>query len=258
LDLFSGAGGAARGYQAAGFHVTGVDNRPQPRFAGDEFVLGDALEYLAVHGREYDAIHASPPCHDHTTLSSRAGTDGSGWLLRATRKALDTTGRPWVIENVVGAPMRPDVILCGELFGLRTIRHRWFELGGWWVLCPMHPPHTARTSTRKRMRDWLAGMHVSVTGDVSTYLGREAMGIDWMTGAELAQAIPPVYTRWLGERLLANLTPARVTAQPGRVGSLVAAAAAAADGRHQTHTSPARGRGQHITERSCHEQPDRA
>lgn len=205
LDLFSGAGGAARGYQLAGFHVTGVDHRVQPRYAGDEFIEADALDYLAAHGAEYDAIHASPPCHDHTVLAARTGEDGTGGLLAATRDALDQTGLPYAIENVPGAPMRPDIILCGEMFGLRTIRHRWFELGGWWALCPMHPPHTARTSTRNRMRDWLAGLHVSVTGDVGTYLGREAMGIDWMTGAELSQAIPPAYTRFVGEQLLAHL-----------------------------------------------------
>lgn len=178
LDLFCGAGGAARGYQLAGFHVTGVDNRPQPRYAGDAFILADALEYARTHAWGYDAIHASPPCHDHTTLAALAGRDGTGHLLADTRVLLDEAGLPYVIENVPGAPMRPDVILCGEMFSLRTIRHRWFELGGWWVLCPMHPPHTAKTSTRKRMRDWLAGMHVSVTGNVGVYVGREAMGID--------------------------------------------------------------------------------
>lgn len=205
LDLYCGAGGAARGYQLAGWHVTGVDHRPQPRYAGDRFIEADALEYLAKHGTEYDAIHASPPCHDHSTLSARTGKDGTGLLLAATRELLDQTGQPYVIENVPGAPMRPDIILCGEMFGLRTIRHRWFELGGWWTLCPMHPPHTARTSSRKRLEDWLAGLHVSVTGDVGTYVGRQAMGIDWMTGAELSQAVPPPYTHWIGHRLAEHL-----------------------------------------------------
>jgi DNA (cytosine-5)-methyltransferase 1 len=183
-----------------------------PRYAGDEFVQADALDHLYAHGREYDAVHASPPCHDHTTLAARSGRDGTGQLLAETRSLLEAMSLTYVIENVPGAPMRPDVILCGEMFGLRTIRHRWFELGGWWTLCPMHPPHTARTSTRKRMRDWLAGMHVSVTGDVGAHVGAEAMGIDWMIGRELSQAIPPSYTRWLGERLLAHLrTPAGVS-----------------------------------------------
>lgn len=204
LDAYCGAGGAAAGYAAAGFEVFGVDNRPQPRYPF-EFVQADALEYISAHAADFDAVHASPPCHDHTTLSSRAGKDGTGDLLAATRDLLEQLGCPYVIENVPGAPMRPDIILCGEMFALRSIRHRWFELGGWWALCPMHPPHTAKTSSRNRMRDWLAGHHVSITGDVGTYLGQEAMGIDWMTGNELSQAIPPAYTRWLGERLMTHL-----------------------------------------------------
>jgi DNA (cytosine-5)-methyltransferase 1 len=205
LDLYCGAGGAARGYQLAGFHVTGVDVKAQPRYAGDRFVQGDALEFLAAHGREYDAVHASPPCHDHTTLVARTGPDGTGDLLPATRAALEAVGRPYVIENVPGAPMRPDIILCSEMFALRTIRHRWFELGGWWTLCPMHPPHTARTTSRNRIAGFLAGMHISVTGNVGVHCGPEAMGIDWMTGSELSQAIPPPYTRWIGERLAEHL-----------------------------------------------------
>lgn len=206
LDLYCGAGGAARGYQLAGFHVTGVDIEPQPRYAGDSFIQADALEYARSHAWGYDAIHASPPCHDHSNLSYRSGKDGSGYLLAATREVLNRLGRPYVIENVPGAPMRPDIILCGEMFGLRTIRHRWFELGGWWTLSPMHPPHTAKTSAKKRMRDWLAGMHVSVTGDVTMYVGREAMGIDWMTANELSQAIPPLFTRYIGTALLGQIT----------------------------------------------------
>lgn len=85
LDLYCGAGGAARGYQLAGFHVTGVDNRPQPRYVG-EFHQGDALEFAATHGAEFDAIHASPPCHDHTTLVARTGPDGTGDLLPVGRR----------------------------------------------------------------------------------------------------------------------------------------------------------------------------
>lgn len=65
LDLFSGAGGSARGYQDAGFHVTGVDIRNQPRYVGDDFIKGDALEYLANNYWKYDAIHASPPCQSY-------------------------------------------------------------------------------------------------------------------------------------------------------------------------------------------------
>jgi DNA (cytosine-5)-methyltransferase 1 len=175
-----------------------VDIAPQPRYPF-EFHQADALTF-PLDG--FDAIHASPPCHDHTPLSSLVGKDGTGWLLAATRKRLLASGVPWVIENVPHAPLRPDLVLCGEMFGLRTIRHRWFELWSGFVLQPGHPPHTAKTSTRKRRSCWDAGMHISVTGDVGVYVGLLAMGIDWMTGDELSQAIPPAYTEFIGGLLL--------------------------------------------------------
>lgn len=168
------------------------------------FIQGDALDYLSKHGHEFDAIHASPPCRDHTPLTSVAGTDGTGWLLAATRERFAPLGLPWVIENVPGAPMRADAVLCGGMFGLRTYRHRWFETS-FPVAQPAHPDHVALTATSRRRERWAAGWHVSITGDVGTYVGPEAMGIDWMTGNELCQAIPPAYTRLVGERLLAYL-----------------------------------------------------
>jgi DNA (cytosine-5)-methyltransferase 1 len=246
LDLFCGGGGSARGYQLAGFHVTGVDVRPMPRYAGDEFVLGDALEYLAAHGREFDAVHASPPCQDHSPLRSRAGEHGTGWLLDATLELLAEQPAVWVVENVGAAHNRADILLCGEMFGLRTVRHRRFTIDPRMpalLAQPAHRRHRRPTSTKNRISALAEGHNLSVTGNIGVHAGVPCMGIDWMTGDELSQAIPPAYTQFIGEQLLAhltNLTPARDTAQPGRVGSLVAAAAVAADGRHQTHTSPAR------------------
>lgn len=207
LDLFCGAGGATRGYQRAGFHVVGVDNRPQPRYVGDEFLQADALAVLAdpVFLAGFDTIHASPPCHDHSALVSRSGEDGSGWLLTATRLALQGLTIPWVIENVPGSSVRKDLVLCGGMFGLRTYRHRWFEVSPDIALIgrAAHPPHVIRTSTKRRRACWDAGMHISITGDVGVYVGSAAMGIDWMTGDELSQAIPPAYTEFVGEQLLA-------------------------------------------------------
>jgi DNA (cytosine-5)-methyltransferase 1 len=208
VDLFCGAGGSAAGYQQAGFHVTGVDIRPQPRYRSDAFYQADALEF-PLDG--FDAVHASPPCHDHTPLSALVGKDDTGWMLAATRDRLAASGLPYVIENVPGARMRRDLNLCGAMFGLRTYRHRWFELS-WFVMQPGHPPHLVRTSTKKRRACWDAGLHVSVTGDVGVYVGSQAMGIDWMTGDELSQAIPPVYTAFIGAELLNHLTREEATA----------------------------------------------
>ncbi|MFI2478164.1 DNA methylase [Nocardia xishanensis] len=208
LDLFCKAGGASMGYHLAGFDVVGVDIEPQPRYPFT-FHQADALAFLAEHGHEFDAIAASPPCHDHTTLASRAGVNGSGWLLEATLAALAAQPVPWIVENVMGAKMRRDVVLCGAMFGLRTYRHRQFAIDPRIPLLPpvpWHPAHTVRTSMKKRRRDFDAGMNISVTGDVNAWVGPACMGIDWMTGPELAQAIPPAYTRHLGAFLLDHLT----------------------------------------------------
>jgi DNA (cytosine-5)-methyltransferase 1 len=190
-------------WAASGYGLTATAARPKAPF---RFIQGDALDVLAGWDLmpPFDAIHASPPCRDHTPLTSVAGTDGTGWLLAATRKRLVALGLPWIIENVPGAPMRPDLVLCGGMFGLRTYRHRWFETS-FLVDQPAHPDHVVLTATSRRRERWAQGWHVSITGDVGTYVGPEAMGIDWMTGNELCQAIPPAYTRVIGEQLLAHL-----------------------------------------------------
>jgi len=113
------------GYHLAGFEVTGVDIQPQPRYPF-RFVQADALAYLADHGHEYDAFHASCPCQLYSATQRIQGRDHPD-LIGATRTALENTGRPWVIENVPGAPLRDPVLLCGAMFGLRTYRHRLFE-----------------------------------------------------------------------------------------------------------------------------------
>jgi DNA (cytosine-5)-methyltransferase 1 len=199
LDLFCGAGGAAMGYHRAGFDVTGVDIRPQPRYPF-AFVQADALDYCREHGRAFDVIHASPPCQAYSPL--RALNPGIEYpdLLPITRATLCSSGVPWVIENVMSAPLG-GVVLCGGMFGLRTYRHRRFESSAF-LWRPDHPRHRVRTSTRTRRSDWDAGLHVSVTGDVGVYVGLQALGIDWMTGAELSQAVPPAYTEYLGRQLL--------------------------------------------------------
>lgn len=208
LDLFCGAGGAAVGYHRAGFDVVGVDNKPQPHYPF-EFHHGDALEYLTASGHEYDAIHASPPCQDHSQLKSATGRiHGTGWLLAATRDALTKVGKPWVIENVPGAPMRADYRLCGCMFDLPGLRRdRWFETS--WHGFEMRPPcyHTGTTVTVAG--HGAQGREYAATGVAPTQADRKAaMGIDWMNRGELAQAIPPAYTEHIGTQLLAALEAA--------------------------------------------------
>ena len=202
LDLFCGAGGAAMGYSRAGFDVTGVDIRPQPRYPF-AFVRADALTF-PLDG--VDAIHASPPCEDH--MQSRLygqQAKGTAWILGAIRARLTESGRPWVIENVPGAPMRADLILCGCLFGLTVKRQRWFETS--WHAFDLRSPchHGVITPLFRPMHGPWYRLH----GRVPTR--REAamaMGIDWMSGSEYRQAIPPAYTEHIGRMLLAVLPQA--------------------------------------------------
>ena len=202
LDLFCGAGGCSVGYERAGFDVVGVDIEPQKNYPF-EFHQGDALRFVAAHGHEFDAIHVSPPCQAYSQASQSQRNAGKDYpdLLAPTRDALNLTGKPWVIENVPGAPMRADFKLCGCHFGLALRRERWFETS--WRAFELQPPHNH------------TGAVVSVVGHgspswVRATLGytptivhyRAAMGIDWMNRDELSQAIPPAYTSFIGARLL--------------------------------------------------------
>ncbi len=206
LDLFCGAGGAAMGYHRAGFDVVGVDIVPQKRYPFP-FILADALDYLPEHGREFDVVHASPPCQAYSTLRALHPHKDYPDLLAVTRDALAVNGRPWVIENVVQAPLRSPVVLCGAMFGLRVYRHRGFE-SSVLLTAPEHPKHLVRAGgfngQRQRKAYYLAGGFATVAGNVGSYVG-PAMGIDWMTGKELSQAIPPAYTREIGRQVLGAL-----------------------------------------------------
>lgn len=198
LDLFSGAGGAARGYQLAGFRVTGVDVRPQPRYVGEAFVQGDALEYLAEHGREYDAIHASPPCQLHSNAQRIRG-NAHAELIGPTRQALIASGRPYVIENVPGAPLRDPVSLIGTVFDLGTVRERLFECSFPVPFMLALVPGARHTKMGRRVKP---GTYMHVVGNFAGIeQAQRAMEIDWMTQRELAQAIPPAYTHYLGTEL---------------------------------------------------------
>ena len=225
LDLFSGAGGAACGYHRAGFYVVGVDIKPQPRYIGDEFIQADALKYVAEHGHEFDAIHASPPCQGYSIMRNLPWLREKEYplLIDPVRKLLEATGKPWVIENVMGAKL-PAGWLCGTMFGLPFYRHRAFETNFFWMQ-PGHPNHefTVRNGralgarardvvfqqTRRGLENWFNGAQKRGCGyghAAGVGLVREAMRIDWMTRDELSQAIPPAYTEYVGRELLHALS----------------------------------------------------
>jgi DNA (cytosine-5)-methyltransferase 1 len=209
LDLFCGAGGAGRGYLDAGFDVTGIDIELQPDYPGT-FIQGDALAYLAAHGHEFDAIHASPPCQASSALTK--GTNkGREYLnlIPATRALLGLFDVPTVIENVQGSDLRRDLTLCGEMFGLGVIRHRYFELSNFPFLPLAHVPHRGRVAGY-RHGGWFTGPYFAVYGGGggkgSVAQWQEAMGIDWTDKRKsIAEAIPPAYTRFIGGQVMARL-----------------------------------------------------
>jgi len=199
LDLFSGAGGSAVGYNRAGFEVVGVDLHLQPHYPY-EFHQGDALKYLLEHYAEFDAFHASPPCQAFTNAQRIRGNDHPDYVA-AVRNVFRLIGAPWVIENVPGAPLRQPVTLCGADFGLRTYRHRLFESSAHIVRPCDHAEHSALLAKMGRPPKPDEYMHVvGHFSDVAA--AREAMGIDWMSRDELAESIPPAMTEWIGRQLL--------------------------------------------------------
>lgn len=201
LDCFSGGGGAGMGYHLAGFEVVGVDNRPQKNYPF-KFYQADALEFIAEHGHEFSVIHTSPPCQAYSDLRTITGKQYQD-LVGDTRNLLMRTGKPYVIENVEGAPLQMPIVLCGVMFGLKVFRHRLFETNPW-MLAPGHPKHDGSTGTHRWPYQPVNG-YLQVTGNGGNFKledAQRAMGIDWMTKEEISQAIPPAYTKWLGERLL--------------------------------------------------------
>lgn len=192
LDLFCGAGGAARGYQQAGFYVVGVDIKPQPRYCGDEFIQADALEFLDAGGwKGFDAIHASPPCQGYSIMRNLPWHREKEYpmLLDPVRSRLLCTRLPWVMENVMGAKLEAG-FLCGLMFGLHAYNHRAFETSFFW-LQPGHPRHTLV---------FHQGNYFGSNGGRRNMVASQ-FGIDWMTRDERSSALPPAYTRFIGEQL---------------------------------------------------------
>jgi DNA (cytosine-5)-methyltransferase 1 len=227
LDLCCGAGGAARGYDQAGFDVIGVDIKPQPRYPYPS-VVHDALHVLGqlghnplAYGRRIGAIHASFPCQKFAqTKTLHNARDDHPDLITPGRELLNATGLPWVMENVPEAPLRDPVWLCGTMFGLRgrtydwpeemeVQRHRAFETN--WPLkppgfsCAHRYPVLGVYGGHVRDRRRRPGSHARGRADPPVKLAHALMGIDWMTLDELSEAIPPAYTRFVGQQLMEHL-----------------------------------------------------
>ena len=199
LDLFCGAGGAAVGYSRAGFTIVGVDNRPQPNYPF-EFHEADALTFSLAG---FDAVHASPPCQAFSTQTAKRGRHTDLIALIRGRLCI-----PYVIENVPTAPLHSPVRLCGSSFGLNLRRHRHFEVN--WPLRGKPCNHTWQTP-RFRSLDFemvkkgrlasVVGVHGHINYPGEFRLRCHAMGISWMSNAELVEAVPPAYAEYVGRQL---------------------------------------------------------
>ena len=200
------------GYYRAGFDVVGVDINPQPNYPF-EFHQRDALEFVRRFEEtwlgtraEFDAIHASPPCQAYSTITPDRSKHPD--LVAPVRELLQATGLPYIIENVVGAPLQTGFVLCGSMFGLKVRRHRLFESNRL-----IMPPVCDHASQGEPVGVYGRGGGTSVTRPNGTSRGVKAkpsefadlMGMPWATPKEIVQAIPPAYTEFIGTQLMANL-----------------------------------------------------
>lgn len=214
------------GYHRAGFEVIGVDIEPQPRYPF-AFVKMDALEVLRVllagdcitdssgkkwYLSDFDLFHASPPCQGYSRLAAMPNRDMGHYprLIPGLRKLLLQTKKPYVIENVPDAPLNNPLVLCGTMFRLKTHKHRAFECKPpvWFAPAGCNKARVKPKGSGKRLGQYFGddAPMVTVAGHLfSTSSGSKAMGIDWMTRAELAEAIPPAFTEWIGRQILMQI-----------------------------------------------------
>lgn len=210
LDLFCGGGGVSMGiYLAGASKVTGVDIKDEPEYPcltseDFTFIQADATKFDIDFLRSFDFIWASPPCQSYTFASARWRNLGKTYpdLVEPTRNMLLSSGVPFCMENVISAPLRKDLLLCGEMFGIKVIRHRIFELNGFKARQPQHISHKGSVK---------AGHYVTVAGHggdgkASLKAWQDAMQIHWMKNKKtLAESIPPVYSRYILEEFFRSI-----------------------------------------------------
>jgi DNA (cytosine-5)-methyltransferase 1 len=206
LDLYCCQGGASHGLAAAGFQVVGIDIVEQPNYPFP-FIRADAITTLP---RGFDFVWASPPCQAHTLAQRIQGREHPD-LIEPTRAMLRASGIPYVIENVVGAPLEDPIMLCGGMFGLQTYRHRLFECS-FAIDPPHHPDHIA--PIRKMGRPVREGEMMHIVGNFSgVQKARDIMGTQWMNRDGLREAIPPAFSKYIAEAALLSIKSTRMAAE---------------------------------------------
>ncbi len=217
LDLFCGAGGASKGLKDAGFNiVTGIDIT----YFHEYYKTGGHMHKRNVFSCEpewinqyYDFIWASPPCQAYSVGTKGFRNKGKQYpdLIAATRKLLLKTGKPFVIENVPGAPIRKDLLLCGEMFNLPIIRHRWFEINGFKCWKPYHEKHKRSVCKGTAIAVWTGGKpgcfgnkkQRAKLKPATIEQMQKAMGINWINNKKtIAQCVPPAYAEYIGKQFL--------------------------------------------------------
>jgi DNA (cytosine-5)-methyltransferase 1 len=203
LDLFCGVGGASAGYTAAGFDVTGIDLKHGKRYPYT-YIRGNVSDYLNnKYLQQFDVIHASPPCQTYSITQHLRNAQGKSTskvdMIPEVRAALIASGVPYIIENVPGSPLIDPVQLCGSSFNLKVRRHRLFEsninLKG--SICN-HKAQGKPVGVYGSLNDEIpGGGHTAKT----LQQARTAMGIEWALWGELVEAIPPIYTEYLGKQI---------------------------------------------------------
>lgn len=206
--MYCKAGGCSEGYHRAAkelgleIEIIGVDIEPQPNYPF-KFAHADALDYLKFWGKTFTHFHASPPCQEYSRTKS-LHTNTFADLLIPTREALNHTGRPYVIENVCGAKMKNAIILDGPMFGLKVIRKRKFESNKL-LLQPGIGYKNGSIGGKNSTRATHDGYYTCSGHQMGTLKEwQDATGLHWMTKSEIAEAIPPAYTHWLGLQLFAR------------------------------------------------------
>lgn len=203
LDLFCGAGGASRGIARAGYEVFGVDKAEQVNYPYT-FYQGDAIEFMEEGLSDFDFIWASPPCQAYSVSSASRRKEGYVYadLVEATRHYLQLSGKPYIIENVIGAPLLNPVKLCGTMFpDLKVFRHRLFE-SNMPLKVELKCNHTGHEAMKRR-GDGCDFYTVAGHWPGTVLEWSQAMGIDWMKNKyELSQAIPPAYSEYLVKQIM--------------------------------------------------------
>jgi DNA (cytosine-5)-methyltransferase 1 len=204
LDTFCCAAACAVGYSWAGFDVSvGIDIEDRGKDYPFDFIQSDALDYLDKYGHEYDFIHASPPCQQHSVMRHITKKDYADFIAPC-REILQSLGLPYVIENTPKAPLRYPILLRGDMFtGLLVKRERIFECSFNFEWIPATPTKALNIPKATKGASPTTGF-VSIvgTGGLGNGLGveyaRMAMNTAWMPRALISQAVPPNYTQWIG------------------------------------------------------------